>query len=163
MTATSESGHRKAATTATSTTPRQTGNSKPATPRQAEETVPSVRVTRATSHVAVLDGQPRDACRDRESDAFGDALRVVCETRLEVGVDGERDRLIQLREVGEDFAARQPIVGTAVMWFNLASAMGETTAAEQRDKLAQRMTPAQVAKAEKLAREWKPTSTPAQR
>jgi FixJ family two-component response regulator len=49
MTATSESGHRKAATTATSTTPRQTGNSKPATPRQAEETVPSVRVTRATS------------------------------------------------------------------------------------------------------------------
>jgi hypothetical protein len=53
MTATSESGHRKAATTATSTTPRQTGNSKPATPRQAEETVPSVRVTRATSDLSL--------------------------------------------------------------------------------------------------------------
>jgi uncharacterized protein len=51
----------------------------------------------------------------------------------------------------------------AHMWFNLASAMGEPTAAEQRDKLAQRMTPAQVAKAQKLAREWKPTSAPAQR
>jgi TPR repeat protein len=42
----------------------------------------------------------------------------------------------------------------AHMWLNLAAAGGE--AVEFRDKLAKRMTPAQIAEAQKLAREWKP-------
>ena len=46
------------------------------------------------------------------------------------------------------------------MWFNLAAAaQGETTAAQMRDILGKKMTPAQIAEAQKLSREWKPTSS----
>jgi hypothetical protein len=45
----------------------------------------------------------------------------------------------------------------AYMWLNLSAARGIKRAAEERDKLAQSMTPAQIAQAQKLAREWKPT------
>jgi TPR repeat protein len=44
----------------------------------------------------------------------------------------------------------------AHMWFNLGAAGGEKKAAELRDMLAKQMTPAQIAEAQKLAREWKP-------
>jgi uncharacterized protein len=44
----------------------------------------------------------------------------------------------------------------AHMWFNLAAASGDKTAAEARDMVAAQMTPAQIAEAQKLAREWKP-------
>jgi hypothetical protein len=42
------------------------------------------------------------------------------------------------------------------MWFNLSAANGEKQGAELRDALARRMTPAQIAEAQKLARQWKP-------
>jgi hypothetical protein len=52
------------------------------------------------------------------------------------------------------------------MWFNLAAMSGSRLggsfreiaikAATQRDKLAQFMTPSQIARAQKLAREWRP-------
>ena len=41
-------------------------------------------------------------------------------------------------------------------WYNLAGANGEETGAKDRDRLARNMTPAQIAEAQKLAREWKP-------
>ena len=44
----------------------------------------------------------------------------------------------------------------AYMWFNLAAANGEKRGAKFRDYLAKQMTPAEIAEAEKLAREWKP-------
>ncbi len=48
----------------------------------------------------------------------------------------------------------------AHMWFNLASAGAPATSrsdyVEYRDELARRMTSAQIAEAQKLAREWKP-------
>jgi TPR repeat protein len=48
----------------------------------------------------------------------------------------------------------------AYMWLNLAAAhsMGDeqNQAADNRDVVARRMTPAQIAEAQKLAREWKP-------
>jgi len=48
----------------------------------------------------------------------------------------------------------------AHMWLNL-SAMKETqNAAKDRDAVAQRMSPARIAEAEKLAREWQPTKHP---
>jgi uncharacterized protein len=48
----------------------------------------------------------------------------------------------------------------AHMWFNLAAAASSEKyrymIAEYRDDLAKKMTPAQIAEAQKLAREWKP-------
>lgn len=41
-------------------------------------------------------------------------------------------------------------------WYNLSAAHGEKRALESRDTLAKQMTPAQVAEAQRLAREWKP-------
>jgi TPR repeat protein len=51
----------------------------------------------------------------------------------------------------------------AHMWFNLSSAQGGLfgkASAEDRDYLASKMTPAQIAEAQRLAREWKPTTRP---
>ncbi len=44
----------------------------------------------------------------------------------------------------------------AHMWFSLAGAQGRNQAAKNRDIVAKSMTPAQIAEAQKLAREWKP-------
>jgi TPR repeat protein len=44
----------------------------------------------------------------------------------------------------------------AYMWYNLSAAQGENKSAEARDALAKQMTPAQIAEAQRLAREWKP-------
>jgi TPR repeat protein len=44
----------------------------------------------------------------------------------------------------------------AHMWFNLAAAKGNKAAETGRDMTAAKMTPAQIAEAQKLAREWKP-------
>jgi TPR repeat protein len=44
----------------------------------------------------------------------------------------------------------------AHMWLSLAAAGGNFTA--ERDFIAAKMTPAQIAEAQKLAREWKPTT-----
>jgi TPR repeat protein len=41
-------------------------------------------------------------------------------------------------------------------WYNLATVNGDKPAAELRDALAKQMTPAQIAEAKNLAREWKP-------
>ena len=42
----------------------------------------------------------------------------------------------------------------AYMWLDLAASQGDKIAAKRRDELAERMTPAEIAKAQKLAREW---------
>jgi uncharacterized protein len=47
---------------------------------------------------------------------------------------------------------------SAHMWFNLSAARGNIqNAVKVRDEVAKHMTPAQIAEAQKLAREWKPT------
>lgn len=46
----------------------------------------------------------------------------------------------------------------AHMWFNLSAAQGFDNAAKNRDITASLMEPDQVALAERLAREWKPSS-----
>ena len=45
----------------------------------------------------------------------------------------------------------------AHMWFNLSAAQGDQAAAKNRDDVATRMTPAQIAEAQRLAREWRPS------
>ena len=44
----------------------------------------------------------------------------------------------------------------AYLWFSLAAAGDDLTALNFRNRVAQDMTPAQIAEAQKLAREWKP-------
>ena len=46
----------------------------------------------------------------------------------------------------------------AYMWFSLSASQGREGAAAFRDLIARRMTPAQIAEAQKLAREWKPNT-----
>ena len=42
----------------------------------------------------------------------------------------------------------------AYMWFNLAAAQGRENARRGRDRAARRMTPDQLAEAQRMAREW---------
>ena len=42
----------------------------------------------------------------------------------------------------------------AHMWVNLASTQGHVVAPKARDKLAKKMTPEQIAEAQRLTREW---------
>jgi TPR repeat protein len=44
----------------------------------------------------------------------------------------------------------------AYMWFSLAGEQGNSEAQKDRDITAQKMTPSQIAEAQRLAREWKP-------
>lgn len=48
----------------------------------------------------------------------------------------------------------------AHMWFNLAAAQGNKAAEKDRDKAARFMTIAQIVKAQRLAREWRPIKQP---
>ena len=48
----------------------------------------------------------------------------------------------------------------AHMWFSLSAAQGEQMAAKTLEMAEQKMTPAQITEAHKLAREWKPASQP---
>jgi TPR repeat protein len=48
----------------------------------------------------------------------------------------------------------------AHMWLNLSGARGYEPAKEIRDAIAKKMTPTQIADAQKLAREWRPASPP---
>jgi TPR repeat protein len=48
----------------------------------------------------------------------------------------------------------------ADMWLNLRAAHGDKNSVQFRDLVQQRMTPAQITKAHKLASEWKPTREP---
>ena len=41
------------------------------------------------------------------------------------------------------------------MWFDLAASQGYQSAAASRESVGAEMTPAQIAEAQKLAREWK--------
>ena len=42
------------------------------------------------------------------------------------------------------------------LWYNLAAAQGNELARKNRDIVAKKMTSAQIAEAQRLAREWKP-------
>ena len=48
----------------------------------------------------------------------------------------------------------------AHMWFSLSAAQGEQSAVKGLEMAELRMTPAQIAEAQKLARDWKPATQP---
>lgn len=62
-------------------------------------------------------------------------------------------------KLGWMYAEGQGVIQDSVqahMWYSLAAARGEQSAGEARDAFAIKMTPAQIAEAKQLAREWKP-------
>ena len=60
------------------------------------------------------------------------------------------------RIYGQDQRVPHDLV-QAYMWSNLVAAHGHDSAAKERDEYASQMTPAQIAEAQRLSREWKPT------
>jgi len=69
---------------------------------------------------------------------------------------GDPDAQVNLGMMyGGGFGVPQDYV-TAHMWLNLAAAGGDKDAVKARAVLAARMTPAQIAEAQNMAREWKP-------
>ena len=44
----------------------------------------------------------------------------------------------------------------AYMWFDIAAALGNKWSATERDNVATNMTPAEIAEAQRMAREWAP-------
>ena len=48
----------------------------------------------------------------------------------------------------------------AYMWYNIATAGSQKDSGGFRDRLAKKMTPVQIAEAQRLAREWKPQKGP---
>ncbi len=85
----------------------------------------------------------------------GDYATALKEFRVlaEQGYAGAQNNLGLMYEYGEgvpqdDVQAR--------MWLNLAAAQGNELARKARDIVAKKMTPAQLAEAQRLARKWKP-------
>ena len=73
----------------------------------------------------------------------------------------ERDDSDILYKLGLIYSTGQELdLVQAHMWFNLAAASGDATAAKEaikeRDSIAGNMTPEQISEAQRLAREWKP-------
>lgn len=63
----------------------------------------------------------------------------------------------KLGEMYQEAQAGQEDFVQAYMWLQLAAVNAHASSVERRDKLAMKMTYAQIAEAEKLAREWRPT------
>ena len=70
---------------------------------------------------------------------------------------GNKDAEFRLGEMYRNGTGVPLDYASAHMWFNLAAGSGHLRASMARDELALKMSPAQIAKAQRLAREWKPT------
>src|SRR6266849_1687160 len=71
----------------------------------------------------------------------------------------EQGDVLSFAKLGWMYAEGRGVLQDSIqahMWYNLSAAQGEQRAAEARDALATQMTPAQIAEAQRLAREWKP-------
>ena len=75
------------------------------------------------------------------------------------GRSAEQDNGLACAKLGGMYARGRGVLQDFIlahMWYNLGAARGEWQAAEARDALAPQMTPAQIAEAQRLAKEWKP-------
>ena len=69
---------------------------------------------------------------------------------------GDKYAMFRLGEMYRDGEGVLRDYATAHMWFNLAAESGYRYASTARDELARKMTPDQIARTERLARDWKP-------
>ena len=91
----------------------------------------------------------------------GDAAEALVQWRAAADTGGRRAMLALGRLYTQGLGVLQDYV-EAHKWFNLASSRGEVGAAAQRDALAEKMTPQQVAMAQERAMEWRPGGARAQ-
>ena len=70
---------------------------------------------------------------------------------------GDKYAMFRLGEMYRDGEGVPRDYALSHLWFNLAAESGHLRASMARDELALKMTPRQIAKAQRLAREWKPT------
>jgi hypothetical protein len=71
----------------------------------------------------------------------------------------EQGRVAAQDELGRMYSSGRGVSKdyvVAYMWLDLSASQGDHDAAIQRDLVAKLMTPAEIAEAQKLAREWKP-------
>ena len=87
----------------------------------------------------------------------GDPGEALSQWRAAAGTDDRRAMLELGRLYTQGLGVLQDYV-EAHKWFNLAASRGEAAAAQERDALAERMTPRQVAAAQKRASEWQPAA-----
>jgi hypothetical protein len=90
---------------------------------------------------------------DRVPQDYAEALRLY-RLAADQGVNRAQKQLADMYlnglGVSQDFVR-------AHMWLNIAAADGSRDAAINRDAVVKHMTPAQIAEAQSLALEWKPT------
>ena len=95
-----------------------------------------------------------------EAGKFGDTIRVV----PGLSADTYRQGVAFVLALAKSGLGRLYAQGLGVprdyvqafMWFQLAAEQGDNGGAYNRDVLAARMTPAEIADGKRLAREWKP-------
>ena len=81
-----------------------------------------------------------------------EAVRLYREAAEKGHLDAQYNIGVMFAEgqgVGEDLVK-------AYMWFSLVAATGDSTAKKNMEIIAARMTPSQIAEAQRLAKEWKP-------
>ena len=87
----------------------------------------------------------------------GDPGEALTQWRAAAGADDRRAMLALGRLYMQGLGVLQDYV-EAHKWLNLAAGRGEATAAQERNALAEKMTPQQVATAQKRASEWRPAA-----
>ena len=85
----------------------------------------------------------------------GNVDEALAQWRVAAGTGDRRAMLALGRLHVQGLGVPQTYV-EAHMWFNLAASRGETAALAERDALAARMTPGQIATAQERAMEWRP-------
>jgi len=70
---------------------------------------------------------------------------------------GQPQAQYSLGDMYKEGRDQKPDYVQSYMWYNLAAAQGYKNAATSRDDIAKKLTYEQIAEAQRLAREWKPT------
>ena len=88
--------------------------------------------------------------------SVGDNHGMAAKWYRNLAGQGNKDAEFRLGEMYRNGTGVPLDYVSAHMWFNLAAGAGHLRASMARDELALKMTPGQIAKAQRLAREWKP-------
>ena len=119
----------------------------------------AIRSAALTVTLVVMCALPAGADYDAGKRAWDAGKPTEAVAQWQAAADaGDRRAMLALgRLYLQGLGALQDYV-LAHMWFNLAASRGEMEALKERDAVMGKMTPQQVAEAQKRAREWRPGS-----